>query len=147
MQTKLTQIQANVKLLQIKEAKGEPFRSTEDVWKHMHLEALIDRECAWVLHLNGRNQIIEKELVSMGSADYSILQPREVFRRAIIQGSSAIIVVHNHPSGEVTPSDADIETCERLLAAAELLRIPMHDFVIIGKSYTSFLEKKIGGFK
>lgn len=147
MQTNLTQIQGNIKFMMIKEAKGKKFSKTEDVYKFMQAEAMIDRECAWVLHLNGKNAIIEKELVSMGTVNNSLLQPREVFRRAIIEGASAIIIVHNHPSGDATPSETDINCSTQLKQASDLLNIPILDFVIIGKTYYSFADVQIGGFE
>jgi DNA repair protein RadC len=148
MQTKLTQIQGNIKFMAIREAKGEPFRSTEEVWEAMKMEAQIDRECVWILHLNSQNRILDKELVSMGTDNHSALRAREVFRGALIRGSSAIIIVHNHPSDTAEPSTADEKCSCRLLEAANILGLPILDFVVIAKSgYTSFLEKKIGGFK
>lgn len=148
MQTNLTQIQGNIKFLMIKESTGKTVRIASDIHNYMRAEARIDRECCWVIHLNGRNQILEKELVSMGTVTSSLVAPREVFRRAIIQGSAAIIVVHNHPSGNSEPSLADIEVCINLLKAAEIINIKLLDFMVIGfDEYSSFADAQIGGFK
>ena len=147
MQTELTQIQGNIKLMVIREATGEFFRSPSDIFKFMRAEAKIDRECAWVLHVNGKNQIIEKELVSMGTINQALLEPREIYRKAIINSSAAIAIVHNHPSGDFTPSQADIRCSERLKAASEILNVTLLDFIVIGRSYTSFADERIGGFK
>ena len=147
-QAKLTQIKGNIKFLMIKEATGELVRIASDVYKLMKPETKIDRECCWVIHLNGRNKIIEKELVSMGTVNASLVSPREVFRRAIIQGSAAIIVVHNHPSGDPEPSMDDIQVCLNLLNAAEILNVKLLDFMVIGfTDYTSFADRQVGGFK
>ena len=147
MQTKLTQIFGNVNFLTIREASGGSFRSSADVFESMKAEALIDRECAWVLHLNSANKIIEKELVSMGTISQALVQPREIYRRAIMNGSAAIILVHNHPSGVVKPSDADIRCSSNLKKAEKILNIPILDFIIIGREeYLSFAEESIGGF-
>ncbi|MBE9594884.1 MAG: JAB domain-containing protein [Proteobacteria bacterium] len=133
--------------LMIEEAKGTEYHNPEDVWKDMKSEAKIDRECMWVLHMNGQNKIIKKELVAMGKGNAAFITPREVFRRAIIEGSINIILVHNHPGGDPTSSDADIETCKTIKEAGKLLGMPLTDFFVIAQSgYTSFADKGIGGF-
>lgn len=148
MQTELTQIKANVKFLMIKEATGETFHFSSDIYKFMKSETKIDRECCWVIHLNGRNKVIEKELVSMGTVNASLVCPREVFRRALIQGSGAIIVVHNHPTGDPEPSLEDMAVSLNLKQASEILHVKLLDFMVIGvEEYTSFADKGLGGFK
>lgn len=147
MQTKLGQIQGKFKFMMIKEATGETVTTASDIYKFMKVESRIDRECCFVIHLNGRNRIVEKELVSMGTVNASLVSPREIFRRAIIQGSAAIIVVHNHPSGNSEASMADIEVCNNLLKAADILNVKMLDFMILGNDeYLSFVDKGCGGF-
>ena len=141
-------IHANIEFITVREANGEPFHSPSKIYASMKAEAEIDRECCWVLHVNSRNRIIYKELVSMGTVNASLVAPREVFRRAIIQGSSAIVVVHNHPSGDPDPSMDDIKICTRLIEAAEIIDIKLLDFIVIGTDgYVSFMEKNVGGFK
>ncbi|MGB7533013.1 MAG: JAB domain-containing protein [Halobacteriota archaeon] len=154
MQTNLSQhlaqvqIRGDIKFLMIKESTGKQVRLAADIHNYMRAESRINRECCWVIHLDGRNQIIQKELVSMGTVTASLVAPREVFRRAIIQGSAAIIVVHNHPSGNSEPSMADIEVCTNLLKAAEIINIKLLDFMVIGfDEYTSFADANVGGFK
>ena len=148
MKTELTQIKGNVRFLLIKEATGKTFHFADDIAKFMKPETKIDRECCWVIHLNGRNKVIEKELVSMGTVNASLLAPREIFRRALIQGSAAIIVVHNHPSGDPEPSMDDITVCNNLLRAADILNVKLLDFMVIGfDDYVSFSERGVGGFK
>jgi DNA repair protein RadC len=103
-------------------------------------EGKADREAMWVLHLNTKNKIIEKELVSLGSLDSSIAHPREVFRKAVINSSSCIITVHNHPSGEPIPSAEDYQTWNNLVKAGEILSIHVIDNMIItpnGRYYSS----------
>ncbi len=87
-----------LKILQIREAQGDIYTDPGAIAKSMEMEAKADRECFWVLHLNNRNQVIEKELVSMGILDSSLVHPREVFRKACINSSISLITVHNHPS-------------------------------------------------
>ena len=142
------QIKANIKFMTVREATGEPFDFPGDIYKSMKAETKIDRECVWVLHVNSRNRIIHKELVSMGVVNASLVAPREVFRRAIIEGSAAIVIVHNHPSGDPEPSMDDIKICTVLLEAAKIIDIKLLDFVVIGTGgYVSFMERNVGGFE
>ena len=85
-----------------------------------------------VLHMNSRNMLIRDELMSEGSIDEAAVYVREVIRRAIDLGSSAIILVHNHPSGDPSPSRADIDLTRRVQEAGKKLGIALHDHVIIG---------------
>lgn len=87
-----------------------------------------------VLLLNARNRIIDKVLVSLGIADATTVHPREVFRKAIIENASAIIVCHNHPSGRVEPSPEDLRITRQLLDAGKIIGIHILDHVIIGKA-------------
>jgi len=142
------QIKANIEFMTVREATGEPFLFPDDIYKSMKAETKIDRECVWVLHVNSGNKIIFKELVSMGTVNASLIRPREVFRRAIIEGSAAIVIVHNHPSGDPEPSIDDITVCNKLLEAAKILDIKVLDFIVIGTNgYESFMERNVGGFK
>jgi DNA repair protein RadC len=86
-----------------------------------------------VLHLNTRNMLIRDELMSEGSIDEAAVQVREVIRRAIDLGSAALILVHNHPSGDPAPSRADIEITRAIIEAGKRLGIAVHDHLIIGK--------------
>lgn len=101
----------------------------------------IDRmkEKCWVVGLNTRNFIVYVELVSIGTLNSSLVHPREVFRFAIMQAVSGIIVVHNHPSGDMNPSDDDLSLTRRLCDAGKILGIDLHDHIIIadGSGYTS----------
>ena len=104
-----------------------------------------DKEHFYVMHLDIRSRVNLVELVSLGTLDSSLVHPRETFRRAIMQGSARIIVAHNHPSGEVDPSDTDTETTKKLLAAGELLGIRMQDHIIFAKDkFFSFKRNAIG---
>lgn len=84
-----------------------------------------------VLHLNTRNHLIRDELMSEGSIDQAALYAREVIRRAIDLGSAALILVHNHPSGDPSPSRADIEVTRAISDAGKRLGITVHDHIII----------------
>ncbi|MDV3455442.1 DNA repair protein RadC [Sphingomonas sp. HF-S4] len=85
-----------------------------------------------VLHLNGKNMLIRDELMNEGSIDEAPVYVREVIRRAIDLGSAAIILVHNHPSGDPSPSRADIEITRQVAEAGKRLGIAVHDHIIMG---------------
>ncbi len=93
-----------------------------------------------VLHMNSRNMLIRDELMHEGSVDEAPVYVREVIRRAIDLGSAAIILVHNHPSGDPAPSRADIELTRNLVEAGKRLGIAVHDHIIIGTEGHSSLR-------
>ena len=86
-----------------------------------------------ILFLDRKNVMIADELQQSGTVDHTPVYPCEVVRRALDLGASALIMVHNHPSGDPTPSRADIETTERVIAAAKPLGITVHDHIVIGR--------------
>ena len=140
-------IKKGLRFMMVKEATEEKLNSPSKIYKFMQGEAKIDRECVWVLHMNSKLKLIEKELVSMGTLDAAPVHPREVFKKAILNSSSSIIVVHNHPSGDPRPTEEDKKIAKRLKQAGEILSIPVEDFLVISsKGYTSFAEKMIGGY-
>ena len=87
-----------------------------------------------VLHLNSKNMLIRDELMAEGSIDQAVIHVREVIRRAIDLGSAAIILVHNHPSGDPQPSRADISLTRDIAEAGKKLGIQVHDHIIVGAS-------------
>ena len=91
-----------------------------------------DRERVIRLDLDNKNRVISKETVAIGISEAAIMSPREVFRGALLSGATRVIVLHNHPSGDPTPSAEDQEIVHRLRDAGKLLAIPVLDFVIIG---------------
>lgn len=93
----------------------------------------LDREQFVVLLLNTRNRVIGSNVVSLGTLDASIVHPRETFKAAVILGASAIIMVHNHPSGDPTPSREDLAITKRMVKAGEVLGIAVLDHVILGE--------------
>jgi DNA repair protein RadC len=99
-----------------------------------------NKEAFVVLVLNTRRRILGHNLVSLGTLDSCVVVPREVFRPAIIAAGYAIILTHNHPSGDATPSDADIKVTRDLIRAGQLLRIEILDHVIIGEKHVSLRE-------
>jgi DNA repair protein RadC len=96
-----------------------------------------DKEAFVTLLLNTRRRVIGHNLVSLGTLDSSLVSPLSVFRPAFAAAASAVILVHNHPSGDPTPSAADIRVTRDLAKAGQLLRIEILDHVIIGDTTTS----------
>jgi DNA repair protein RadC len=92
---------------------------------------IFDKEAVVVAFLNTKNRVIGHEVVSVGSIDSSIVHPREVFRNAIVNKASAVILCHNHPSGDVAPSQEDLHLTKRLKEAGDLLGIQVLDHLII----------------
>ncbi|MEA3421459.1 MAG: DNA repair protein RadC, partial [Acidobacteriota bacterium] len=96
------------------------------------------------LTLDGAHNLIKKRTVFIGTLNQSLVHPREVFADAISDRAAAVILIHNHPSGNVEPSDLDISLTKRLIKAGELLGIEVLDHIIIGKDkYSSFKEIKL----
>lgn len=91
-----------------------------------------DREMFLVALLSTKNNLIGRVLVSVGSLNASIVHPREVLKPAIVANAAAIVVVHNHPSGDSTPSGADIQLCRRLSKAADHVGVELLDSIVIG---------------
>ena len=95
-----------------------------------------------VLYIDTRNRLIRDEHVSDGSLDEAAIHPREVIRRALDLGAAALIIVHNHPSGNPQPSRADIQITNRIAEAGRLLGVELHDHVIIGSEGSVSLKAK-----
>ena len=102
-------------------------------------------ECFYVLLLNTRRRVKAHVLVAHGTLDTILVHPREVFRAAIIAGASAVVLAHNHPSGEAAPSEADIKVTRDLIRAGQLLKIDVVDHVIMGNGQRASL-KELGYF-
>ena len=102
----------------------------------------LDREQFIIACLNTKNEPTNITVVSVGSLNKAIVHPREVFKTAILSNAASIMAFHNHPSGETTPSQQDIQLTNRLYEAGELLGIKLLDHLIIGDgTFTSLKEK------
>jgi len=97
-----------------------------------------DKEHFFVMGLDTRNQLKYLDVCSVGTLNYNLVHPREVFRLAILKGCAFIIVAHNHPSGSIEPSDEDLSLTKRLVDGGKLLGIELMDHVIIGDTMMSF---------
>ena len=129
---------------------GQKLTEPQEIYDLLNLEMrALHRESLRVILLDTRFHLVRVEEVSLGSVNESIAHPREVFRPAIIYSAYAVIVAHNHPSGDPSPSQADHSLTRRLREAAELLQIRLLDHLIIGapaegrQPYFSFKEAGI----
>ena len=124
------------------DSRKKPIRLAKEVFAYtLPLFHNADREMFVVLHLDTKNRVVREEVVSVGILDASLIHPRELFKTAIKESSRSVIFVHNHPSGDVTPSAEDIEVTKRLKEIGEILEIPVLDHVIVGREkWYSFKE-------
>jgi DNA repair protein RadC len=107
-------------------------RSPDDVHRICRDMEAYTVEHFCVLHLNAKNSVVSRQTVSIGSANETTVHPREVFRAACIAGAVAVILVHNHPSGDCTPSAEDHALTARLAECGKILGIKVLDHVIVG---------------
>ena len=115
--------------------------SPKDVWHEMRDVRDNKREHFVVFYLDTRNQIIKREVISVGTLNASLIHPREVFEPAIRYSTAQIIIAHNHPSGITDPSEIDKEVTKRLVEAGKLLGIEVLDHIIVSKnSYNSLKD-------
>ena len=117
----------------VKEPTATECRTAEDVAQALHPYANLAQEAFYVLTLNVRNHIIDSHLVTLGVADACLVHPREVFRPAISDGAASVIVAHNHPSGDPSPSSNDLRITKQLIDAGEIIGIEVMDHVILGR--------------
>jgi len=118
----------------VREAIGSECRTPSDAVRELRDLSCAAQECFVVLTLNTKYRVIDRHLVSLGVLDACLAHPREVFRPAITDNAAAVVVCHNHPSGDPTPSTADIRLTRQLLEASRILEIELLDHVIIGRS-------------
>jgi DNA repair protein RadC len=123
--------------------RGGTMRTSSEVYGafRSRFEAA-DREEFLAVVLDGKNRVQGFNVVSVGSLTASLVHPREVFKAAILANAAAVIVLHNHPSGDPTPSSEDIAITQRLRQAGEILGVNVLDHVVIGDGrYISFADE------
>jgi DNA repair protein RadC len=103
-------------------------------------QAFADREQFRVIFLDKRNQLIADELQQVGTVDHTPVYPREVIKRALELSATAIVLAHNHPAGDPTPSRADVQMTEQIIAVASPLGISVHDHIIVGRDGPASLK-------
>jgi len=124
----------------------EPFQAVSLARKLVQDEA---REHFVALYLDGRHRPIAHSIVSVGTATASLVHPREVFQTAVLTGAAALLVLHNHPSGDPEPSREDHQVAERLVKAGNVLGISLLDSIVwthAGRAFVSFREREPGLF-
>jgi DNA repair protein RadC len=108
-------------------------RTASDVFKYVHDMRELSKEHLRGIYLNAHYKVVHDEIISIGTVDTNIIHPREVFRPALEYATVAVILVHNHPSGTTTPSEADIAVTKQLVEAGKLIGIDLIDHVIVTK--------------
>ncbi len=120
------------------------FHTASDIYDYMKYELTEKKqEYFYCLYVNSKKELIERKLLFMGTLNRSIVHPREVFKHAYLCSASGIICIHNHPSGDITPSREDIHFTESLVELGKVNGIPILDHIIIGEDqYYSFYEEE-----
>ncbi len=118
------------------------FRTADQVYEYAKNMENLQKEHVRGLYLDARYKLIYEETLSIGGLNTNLLHPREIFKPAIEHNAYALILLHNHPSGDPTPSSEDQASTDKLVQAAEILHIPLLDHLIIGKN--SYKRLKIG---
>jgi DNA repair protein RadC len=123
--------------------RGKRIRESNDAAAIMRETLDADRERLVCLHLDANLSIIGFEIVSIGTLSATLINPREIFKAAILMNSNKIMLLHNHPSGDCSPSAEDIEVTRKVKEGGDLLGIELLDHVILGagESFMSFADK------
>ena len=132
--TILAAIQFSKIILDKKDKPLPVIETSESAANYLYRLADFKKECLAVLYLNARNQIIHEEIISIGTLSKTLVHPREVFEPAIRYLGAYIIVAHNHPSGDFSPSESDLEMTKQMIEAGKILGIEVLDSLIITKN-------------
>jgi DNA repair protein RadC len=121
---------------------GQPLRGSGDVYAHFRERLAVETcELFYAVLLDNKHRKLRDVMVSKGSLTASIVHPRDVFNQVVRHSAAAIVFVHNHPSGDPTPSKEDIEITRRLREVGELMGVRVPDHIVIGKGrYVSFVD-------
>jgi DNA repair protein RadC len=144
---------AMVQLPLVRESRKEKVRSPQDVARICSDIRDLAQETFHVLVLNAKNALVDRVLVTVGIVDSALVHPREVFRHAVVHNASMVVLAHNHPSGDPTPSAEDVRITRQMVEAGSILGINVTDHVIIGResesgrSYLSMRESGLCEFK
>jgi len=128
-----------------KDGEETYIRQSEDAYNYLKDKmSNLKKEQFRGLYLNSRNRLIHDEIISVGTLTTNLVHPREVFQPAIQYPTAAIILAHNHPSGDPEPSEDDLKITQQLIEASKIINIEILDHIIIGKQkYLSFKDKKL----
>ncbi len=122
--------------------QGQKLNCAELIYEY-YKERLMDKkqEYVYCLYLDSKKKVVKEKLLFIGTLNYSMIHPREIFKEAYLSGATAVVCIHNHPTGDATPSQEDYQITQNLKQVGELLGIPLIDHIIIGKNqYYSFFE-------
>jgi DNA repair protein RadC len=121
---------------------GQSFDSARQVYDHFKIRLGTARQEEFhVLILDNKHRVVEEKMITLGTLNQSLIHPREIFAPAIELRAASIILIHSHPSGDVQPSNQDIEITKRLSKVGEIMGIKVLDHVIIGEDYFSFVDQ------
>ena len=143
----------NLSLPVVKESSRLACRTPQEVHAQLRDTASLAQEAFSILTLNVKYHVLDRHLITLGIVDASLVHPREVFRPAIADGAAAIILSHNHPSGDPTPSAEDVQITRQLLETGKIVDIQLLDHIVIGGKrpppapYTSLREAGLVDFK
>ena len=133
---------ARISLMKVKEPQSETMSSASSFYDKCKDMKDLAQEAMHVFTLNQQHQILDRYLVSLGTATEALIHPREVFRPAIMDGAAAIVMVHNHPGGSPEPSREDLALLRRFKEASDLIGIRLLDFIVVGRnSYWSAVDE------
>ena len=124
----------NLSLPTVRETNGIKCTAPADVATELADLRTVAQECFVIITLDSKNRIIDKHLVTLGILNASLAHPREVFRAAIMDAAATIILAHNHPSGDPTPSAEDIRITRQLVEVGKHVDIHVLDHIILGRS-------------
>lgn len=127
-------------------SRGRPILEPNDALSHLLWMQSLRKEHFHALYLDTRRHLIAAETISVGTLDSSLVHPREVFRPALLHAASAVLVAHNHPSGDPEPSAEDLALTRRLDKAASLLGLALLDHLVVGRlGFVSLRERQRSG--
>ena len=142
--TILAAIELTKRILGVGEETLPKIESVKDVVAQFSYLREKQREHLAALYLNARNEVIFKKHLFVGTLDSNICHPREIFKYALEKNAASVILVHNHPSGDSEPSQADLEITKRIVEAGKIMGIDVLDHIIITKTKAfSFKERKL----
>jgi DNA repair protein RadC len=143
--TLLAAIELGKRLAHVESKSRNQIHSPYDIYEFLHQELLLlEQEHFIAIYLNTKGHIIKKETVFIGTINQMIIHPREIFKHAVRLSAAAVIFVHNHPSGDSSPSNADFQATDKLMKTSEIIGIDVIDHIIIGKNefYSIKQQKK-----
>lgn len=138
----LTAIELGKRIFLRESKKLKKLENAKKIWEDSkYLFDGLKQECFYCYYFNNKQELIERKLIFMGTINSSVTHTREIFKEAYLVSASSIVCLHNHPTGDTTPSKADIEFTNALMNTGNIQKIPVVDHIIVGNnSYYSFYE-------